>query len=196
MAIKIKCPSCQKVLNVKDSMAGKRGACPNCKFMLSIPAAAPPASAPPSTPAAPSRPPAAPPPSPPPPAAPPEDTESVIAAMLGDEKKNGPVETPKTVEFNCPMCDEPVKMGVAMAAKQVPCPECRRVIKVPLPKQPDKIDWRQAHNRPAGARADNQPAPEGAWGTTVSRGIVSQESLEEAGALAEDSRPVTVRQWI
>src|SRR5207248_11702570 len=41
-----------------------------------------------------------------------------------------------------------------------------------------------------------QPAPEGAWGTTVSRGIVSKESLEEAGAIPERRQPITVRQWI
>jgi phage FluMu protein Com len=38
MPIKIKC-KCGKVLAVPDSMAGKKGRCPACKVILSIPAA-------------------------------------------------------------------------------------------------------------------------------------------------------------
>jgi uncharacterized Zn finger protein (UPF0148 family) len=35
--MKFKCPSCGKVLNVKDSMAGKKANCPACKKPLTIP---------------------------------------------------------------------------------------------------------------------------------------------------------------
>lgn len=37
MGIKFACPSCKKPLNVKDSFAGKRGFCPECKGRINIP---------------------------------------------------------------------------------------------------------------------------------------------------------------
>jgi hypothetical protein len=198
MPLKIKCPSCHKVLAVKESMVGKRAACPACKYMLTIPAA--PAKKPAAVQAAPA-PPAPPPPKveTPAPAQPEttaEDAEALAAAMFSDEKKDGPTEAPKTIDLECPMCMEPIHMDISLAGKQAPCPECRRVIKVPLPAQPKKADWRAAQTRPTAARLDTEPAPEGAWGTTVNKGIVSKESLEEAGALPDRRQPLTVRQWI
>src|SRR5947209_2271649 len=37
MPIKIKCPKCQKGLNVPDSLAGKQGPCPLCKRIIKVP---------------------------------------------------------------------------------------------------------------------------------------------------------------
>src|SRR5438105_3529941 len=103
MPIKIKCPSCQKLLSVKESMAGKRGACPVCKYMLTIPALTGPGSAPPERPPAPlmSRAFAPPPAKAPEPAPSAEELERQAAALLNDVNKDGPVEPPKTVEFHC-----------------------------------------------------------------------------------------------
>jgi transcription elongation factor Elf1 len=39
VAIKVKCPGCGGVLNVKDEMAGKRGKCPKCGQVIEIPVA-------------------------------------------------------------------------------------------------------------------------------------------------------------
>jgi hypothetical protein len=65
--IEFKCSGCQKTLKVKDAAAGKRGKCPNCQTVVSVPNAStpPPAAAVPSAPtaavaAAPPSPPAAP----------------------------------------------------------------------------------------------------------------------------------------
>src|SRR5947209_6597223 len=145
MPIKIKCPNCKKALSVNESMAGRRAACPACKSVLTIPSAsaapaptaakAPPAKDgsakyPVSRPAPTTQPAAA-------PAPPPEDIENLAASLLSDEPKPETVAAPKTVDFECPMCGEAVKMDVALAGKQAPCPECRRIIKVPQ-LQPQK----------------------------------------------------------
>lgn len=205
MPIKIKCPSCQKVLVVKEGMAGKRAACPACKHVLTVPAtsAAPaPASAaarpapavanPPR--AAPPRPAQSKPPASPPPSA---DVENLAASLLADEPKPEDAGPAETIDLTCPMCDEPVKMSIALAGKQAPCPLCKRVIKVPVPQDPSKRNWRQQDAKPMAARRDTEPAPEGAWGSTTEKSIVSREALEEAEALPAYQRgPLTVRQWI
>jgi hypothetical protein len=223
MPIKIKCPKCQKGLNVPDSLVGKRAACPGCKHVLTIPASA--AAAAPGRPAAspaapsgpapvkgppPARPTAKPAPRPAkagdPPAkssqpsepaseSPPEDVEKFAASLLNDESNGAPEKPPEYVEFVCPMCDEPVKMNVDMAGKQAPCPLCKRIVKVPMPASSKKEGWRAAPTRPAGARVDTEPAPEGAWSAT-DRKIVSREALEEADAIPVKRDPVSARQWI
>jgi hypothetical protein len=38
MPFKLKCPACEKVLDIPDSMLGKRGNCPGCSTLLQIPA--------------------------------------------------------------------------------------------------------------------------------------------------------------
>src|SRR3954452_9568460 len=40
MAISIKCPECGRKLNAPDSAAGRRGRCPHCKGIVTLPAAA------------------------------------------------------------------------------------------------------------------------------------------------------------
>ena len=222
MPIKIKCtnPSCGKILNAPDTLAGKKANCPSCKTTLTVPAASAPApagaaapapakpaaakSAPAAASPAPRKPapPPAPEPKPPPPAeAPPpsaDDAEKLAAAMLSDEPKPEDAGPKEFVEFTCQWCDELVKVDASLAGKQTPCPnpECRRITKVPVPADPKKAGWRDAPKKPVGARLDAEPAPEGAWGTATSRGLVSKESLEEAGALPERSEPVGVRTWI
>lgn len=202
------CPSCKTTLTV-----------------AAAPVAAPPAPAAPAAPPAPAKPavakspapengtaprkPAPPPPAPPPAAplpsyiehVPPEptaeDAEKIAAALLGDEPKAE--ETQKEfIEFTCQWCDELVKVDFALGGKQTPCPnpECRRITKVPMPVDPKKVAWRDSPKKPVGARLDTEPAPEGVWGSTTNRGVVSKESLEEAGALPERAAPVGARTWI
>ncbi len=37
MAIEVTCPGCQKTFNVSDQFAGKKGPCPSCKTVITIP---------------------------------------------------------------------------------------------------------------------------------------------------------------
>lgn len=124
------------------------------------------------------------------------DIEALAAAALADEPKAPapPVEQ-ATIEFKCYYCDETVRVGADLAGKQTPCPECRRIIKVPLLEKTQPKDWRAVPSRlPAGARRDIGPAPEGAW-DTASVGV-SRQALVEAQAIPQTRPRWTLAQWI
>ncbi len=122
------------------------------------------------------------------------DVEAMAAAAFHEESAAAPVQ--QSIDFRCVYCDEPVHVSADLAGKQTPCPECKRIIKVPLPKPTGPADWRQVNRLPSGARRDVGEAPEGAWGTQVSSGRVSAEALVEAKAIPVMRRPRTVRERI
>lgn len=192
MPIKFTCPHCKRGFVFKDQFAGKKGACPGCKKIVTIPNAAPTAPAPPKPPPAPAK--AEPPPLP----AAPADIEAHAAALFADEPKLAePAET-KTIDFNCPYCDEPIQLSPDLAGKRAPCPECKHIIKVPELVKKDPKDWRQVQARgPSGARLPDQPAPEGAWASTAAS-TVGRKSLEEAGVIPKTvtTRPRTTWQKV
>ncbi len=163
MAIKFKCPNpeCTKALSVKDELAGKKAACPKCKKILTIPRPQPE-----SVPT-------------------PANLEDFALSALAD-----PVEEKQeltTIDFNCPMCDEPVSMALETAGKNAPCPHCRRIVKVPVPKTDQGGTWRdQGKNLPTAARRDTEPKPEGAWDTE--RTYADRAALLHAGVIPKDKR--------
>jgi len=168
MAINFNCPHCKKALKVKDeSLAGKKAACTGCKKIIVIPK---PASA----------------------VAAAEDLEALALAALA-EPKEAKVEVAQTFDFECPQCGESIKMSREFAGKNAPCPECRRIIRVPMPKTKDPAEWRQTNdNLPSAARRDTEPAPEGAWEPSRAKGV-SAQALAEAGVLPKKRRPQRTR---
>jgi len=95
------------------------------------------------------------------------------------------------------MCDAELHLPLDLAGKRSPCPECRRIIKVPEPVKKDPANWRQTNqNLPSAARRPEEKAPEGAWGSTTGTASVSRESLQDAGAFPEAKALRTVRQRI
>jgi hypothetical protein len=177
MAIKFKCPNpdCGQALSVKDeSLAGRKIGCPKCKKVVVIPK-----------------------PTPAPAAAPAEDVEALAAAALGEDRAEaaaGPAT--QTIDFECPQCGEQIKMSRDLAGKNAPCPECRRIIKVPVPKTKEGAEWRQKDNKPLAARRDTEPPPEGAWESSRAKGV-SAQALIEAGLAPKKRRPgLTRRQKI
>jgi hypothetical protein len=169
MPIKFKCPHCQKGLSVKEQLAGKRAACPACKKPLTIPV----------------------------PTAAPADIEDLAASALADEPKPqeaAPEAT--TIDLDCPFCGEPIHMRADQGGQQAPCPECKRIIKVPMPAKKDPTDWRKVEARgPTLAKREEAPALEGAWGST-NKAAVSREALEEADAIPVVKEPLTLKQKI
>jgi len=193
MSIKFLCSHCKKVLSVKDQLAGKRGKCPHCGTVVLVPVpgtpAAPAAARPAEAPAAP------PPPAPP---SPPADLDALAAAALADEPKaGGPPAAATTIDFECPMCGEKLHMPLDLAGKREPCPECRRIIKVPEPEKKDPANWRQTNQSlPSAARRPEEKAPEGTWSSAAGAAMVSREALHDAGAIPEAKALLTVRQRI
>src|SRR5688500_14588127 len=106
MTIAFKCPHCKKPLRVKPELAGKRGACPACKKPIVIPA----------------------------PVGKPADVDEFAAAALIEAAAAKEEVVAKPVKFTCSWCDEPVEVAAELAGKQTPCPACKRIVKVPLPK--------------------------------------------------------------
>src|SRR5262249_42659782 len=121
MSIRFNCPHCKKVLKVKDELAGKQAKCPACQHVLSIPAAERALA----------------------------DVESLAASVLDDAPKAPPKSATEstTIDFVCMYCDETIKIGLELAGKQAPCPSCRRIVKVPLPKKEEPKDWRKVDPR-------------------------------------------------
>jgi hypothetical protein len=184
MPITFTCPNpqCRSTMTVPDGLAGKQGKCSKCKGPVTVPgprsngAASPAAgkSAPPPVPA-------------------PVDFEAEALAALSDGAAEARGVT-NFIEFNCPQCDEPLNLPPDLAGKRHPCPECRRIIPVPYPKTKDKANWRDTGPKlPTGAKRDEGPAPEGAWGT-AGRTAVSTEALKEAGVIKEKEKPKTLGQ--
>src|SRR5438105_4269071 len=118
MAIKFACPHCGRPLSVKDELAGKKGPCPACKKIVTIPSSTstaiqapggvvgfrtgtPPRSAPMSS----------------------EDAERAAAEVLAQQQSAPQPATPtRFVEFPCPHCDEKIKVAADLEGKQAPCP--------------------------------------------------------------------------
>jgi hypothetical protein len=200
MPIKFTCPHCHLTMTVPDELAGRRGKCRKCQGPVTVPplsnGAAPKAA--PAAPPAPPKPAAKPAPrqAAPPPSA---DVEAEAASLLADRASQEEPGEVKTIDFQCPMCDEMIHVDAALAGKRAPCPECSRIVKVPELKKQQKKDWRDAGaNLPAGARRDTEPAPEGAWGS-ASAGVVSRAALVEADVLPDKHPPRTwgqrLRAW-
>jgi hypothetical protein len=119
--------------------------------------------------------------------------EALAAAALGDTKAEAAAQAGQTIDFECPQCGEAIKMSRDLAGKNAPCPECRRIIKVPVPKTKEGADWRRKDDTlPSGARRDTEPAPEGAWEPSRAKGV-SAEALIEAGVVKKKKRPGLTR---
>ena len=163
MSIKFPCPHCKRSLKVKEELAGRKAKCPACQQVLTIPK----------------------------PAAAPANVEELVAAALTEKPAAATAPAPPpTVDFTCFYCDAELKIDASLAGKQTPCPECKHIIKVPLLVKDQPKDWRAAETAgPTGARRDVGPAPEGAWGSTTSAGVVSRQALAEAGAIPKAPEP-------
>jgi len=183
MAIRFTCSHCSRSLTVKDELAGKRGRCPHCKQVIVVPASR--ATGPVRDPRKP-------------------DVESLAVAALGlssSETVSGAETVTSSkpappIQVTCSWCDHQFEVEGSLAGKQTPCPECRRIVRVPAAQTQSPRDWRQAARAPAAAvLSQQQAAPEGAWGTATARSYVSQEALEEAEALPVEREPLTIGQW-
>lgn len=182
MPIRFTCSHCSKSLTVRDELAGKRGRCPYCKQVVMVPASR--ATAPVRDPKKP-------------------DAESLALAALGvasgetvalHETAASPPKPIEHIKVTCSWCDHVFEVESTLAGKQTPCPECRRIIRVPAPQKSSPKDWRQMAHGPAAA-AMSQPRLEGEWGTVTARSYVSAEALEEAEVLPVEREPLTLGQW-
>jgi hypothetical protein len=185
MPIRVSCPGCKTTLAVKDHLAGKRVKCPKCQAPLSVPAAV-------AKPAV-------------------EvvkqvDVEALAAAAFGGDEPapspppakgpNGSV-VKAPIKFTCEYCEAEVVVDAELAGKKAPCPECRHILKVPLPKEEKPKDWRTVEKKGPSAALANQPEKiDNAWGTET-KAKVSQAALLEAGVIEKPKAPpIGVAGWL
>jgi len=124
MAIEFQCPSCQQLFRTPEQAAGKKGKCPHCGSVFTIPATASPAGPAPAASA----------PAPMPAAAP-------AAAEASDK-----------IEFPCSQCGCPVRTPASMAGKKGKCPSCGAVFQIPAaqPSPPAAASRASTARAPAG----------------------------------------------
>jgi tetratricopeptide (TPR) repeat protein/DNA-directed RNA polymerase subunit M/transcription elongation factor TFIIS len=174
MSIKFSCPHCSKALNVKDHLAGKKAQCPACKKVLVIPSAVKPSVVKPGS----------------------REVEALAAEAFAESERQAAEQPDAKMEFACPMCDEKISVNVALAGKQAPCPECRRIIKVPLLKKQEAKDWRKLDPRAAASgRLQDVQGMEGTWGTE-NVGKVSQQALVEAKVIKLAGDRLSWQSWV
>ncbi|HMP59247.1 MAG TPA: hypothetical protein PKD86_07830, partial [Gemmatales bacterium] len=92
--------------------------------------------------------------------------------------------------------DAPMAVSADLSGKQTPCPECRRIVKVPVLEKSGPRDWRAPEKQkgPTGAILKESETID-AWSTSQA-GKVSSQALLEAGVLKVPKRKVTARDWI
>jgi hypothetical protein len=182
MTIRFRCPNpaCKKVLGVPDHLAGKKANCPACKKSFRIPGRKGVST----------------------PTAAPANVEDLAAAAFADEPALSAAaasEKPRTISLECPYCAEQVEFPLEMGGKQAQCPnpECRRIVKVPMPAEEKKADWRSAgRDGLMGTKESVQRVLEAQEAANIKHGVVSGEALREAGAVPSREAPLTTGQRI
>ena len=157
MAITFSCPHCGRGYKVRDDLAGKAVTCKECTQSLRVPV----------------------------PARPRTRTDPDLEAAATEALTEAPAsaaEPVEEIEFECSSCIEMVRVSAAFAGKQAPCPNCRRIVRVPKSSGSTPSDWRAADHRPTLARHDDKSVT-GQWGNTTTTSIVSRDALAEADAL-------------
>ena len=205
MAIVFSCPHCGEGYKLKDELAGKRATCKRatCRKVIVIPAPAPaqpgnsgpaPKTAPrpsarPTNGEAPPRKPETPRNDTPPPKAPIDADALALSALADEPPAPEPVVEEATMKVHCDYCDADFMVERSRQGKNVPCPECRRLIKVPLIVQEKPKDWRDTRrNRPSLAR-DDTPALEGVMSARDTEGL-SIQTIKDAGLVPVEYEPI------
>ena len=122
MAIEFVCPSCGRALKLRDEAAGKRGRCPHCKAVITVPENAVSEDdlieIVPTQPSGPPKPPPLPPKSPEPePEAPPSIEPSADEPVEPVKVPDVPPEPAKPEGKVCPGCGSPLAEGAVICVK-------------------------------------------------------------------------------
>src|SRR3954471_11862083 len=150
MAIEFDCPHCKTHYRLKDEFGGKTATCknPDCRKVIPIPKPTGDIKA-----------------------ASPADLDAIAAAAFSGEpvKADKPVE--EMIPVTCAGCDHTWSVEASKEGKNVRCPECGKVIRVPVRKKDEKADWRTGGGGPSLAKRETGLDREGAFGNVEARGI-------------------------
>ena len=150
MAIEFDCPHCKTHYRLKDEFGGKTATCktPDCRKVIPIPKPTGPVMS-----------------------AAPADLDAIAAAAFAEEaaKANKPAE--EMIPVTCSGCDHTWSVEASKEGKNVRCPECGKVIRVPVRKKDEKADWRTGGGGPSLAKRETGLDREGAFGNVAATGI-------------------------
>ena len=122
--IEFACQSCGKELSVPAASAGKKGKCPHCSAVMTIPERSVPVetkSAAPSQPAGRWR-------------GTPQPKPKPVAAVKKSPPASAPSPAPQAgakIEFSCERCGRVVRVAAAAAGQKGQCPQCKSVMMIP-----------------------------------------------------------------
>jgi len=156
MAIEFNCPHCKTHYRLKDEFGGKTATCknPNCRKVIPIPK--PTGADLASTPA---------------------DLDALAAAAFADEPAKAAKAPEQMIPVTCTGCDHTWTVEASKEGKNVRCPECGKVVRVPMRKKEEKADWRTGGG-PTLAKRETGLDREGAFGNVAATGISDQTARE------------------
>src|SRR5262249_17952775 len=144
MAIEFNCPHCKTHYRLKDEFGGKTATCknPDCRKVIPIPKSGSQflTSAP-------------------------ADLHAIAAAAFADEAAKGAKRAELMIPVTCSGCDYAWTVEASKEGKNVRCPECGKVVRVPVRKKEEKADWRTRGGGPSLAKRETGLDREGAFGT-------------------------------
>ncbi|QVL32876.1 hypothetical protein KIH39_02855 [Telmatocola sphagniphila] len=178
MPIVFACPFCGEGYKLKDEYAGKKATCrrQSCRKVFTVPSSSQPVGTAASSAGSQA----------------PVDAEALALSALADEPEVQ--RAMSVISMICKNCDHHWDVEVNKQGKNVPCPECRTINKVPIPKEAAKQDWRVGNQGlPSGAK-QNFEKLEGVAAAGLG-GYVSGTSIVAAGAAPKiEYEPLTLKQ--
>src|SRR3954464_12413523 len=150
MAIEFDCPHCKTHYRLKDEFGGKTATCknPDCRKVIPIPK---PTGAVMT--------------------AAPADLDAIAAAAFSDEAAKADKPAEEMIPVTCAGCDHTWKVEASKEGKNVRCPECGKVVRVPIRKKEEKADWRTGGGGPSLAKRETGLDRQGAFGNVAATGI-------------------------
>ena len=196
MAIEFNCPHCLTSYRLKDEFAGKKATCKNqsCRKVLVVPqpggsigptiaelgGIAPEANGrKDDTPLPKNQ----------------DDIEAAALAALTEAPKEEKAAADQAIPVTCDYCGHQWTEPLAKAGKNVLCPdpECRRQVKIPVPKEKKADDWRDAASRPSLAKENfEKPADV----VDAQAKVVSKEAWEKGGGAEQYLEPIPLKRKI
>jgi ribosomal protein S27E len=176
MAIEFDCPHCKTHYRLKDEFGGKTATCknPNCRKVIPIPK--PTGGVQASGPA---------------------DPDAIAAAAFADEPAKAAKAVEQMIPVSCSGCDHTWTVEASKEGKNVRCPECGKVVRVPMRKKEEKADWRTGGGGPSLARRETGLDREGAFGTANIGGISDHTAREIVKGREDEEEPEERRKkWI
>jgi hypothetical protein len=168
MAIEFNCPHCKTHYRLKDEFGGKTATCknPDCRKVIPIPKSSGRLLT--SAPA---------------------DLDAIAAAAFADEAAKADKTVEQMIPVNCTGCDYAWTVEVSKEGKNVRCPECGKVVRVPVRKKEEKADWRTGGGGPSLAKRETGLDREGAFGTAHMGGISEGTAREIVKSREDEEEP-------